>query len=155
MNYENFEVYGGHTNVYGGHNKFTFSSINAFPIADGIDGTCCRIETTQQTNFIPGYVDGYYNNICIQLSYANPESSYEIQEGCDPNNLDPKTLIISHDNIVFNRDAQTSVQCNSQIFNEESWQQLNFDSGTQSYILPSNEQIISWARKLLNIPVSF
>jgi len=145
LNHDNFEVYGGHKCVFGGHNKFTYNSINAYSqVYD--DGVCCDIEA-QPPNFVPGYVDGYYNNTCIQ----SPVVPYISHSGCDPSNPSPKTLSITHDNRVYNQNSQASILCNDKIFTEIQWQQLGFDLGSTAYPLPQDEDVISWAKNLLNI----
>jgi len=143
--HHNFEVYGGHKSDFGGHNKSTYESINAYSqVYD--DGVCCGIET-QPPNFIPGFVDGYYNNTCIQL----PTVPYIQHSGCDPKKPDPTTLSVTYYNKVYNADAKSSISCGSQTFTEEQWQALGLDIGTKAYPLPTDSVVMSWARQMLEI----
>jgi len=141
--HHNFEVYGGHKSDFGGHNKFTYDSINAYSkVYD--DGKCCDIET-QPPNFIPYYVDGYYNNTCIQI----PTVPYLSHAGCDPTKPDPATLSISHHNKVYNKEGKATVGCGSKVLDEAVWQQAGFDEGTVAYPLPTDQEVIGWAKLLL------
>jgi len=141
--HDNFEVYGGHKSDFGGHDKFTYNSINAYSKVY-TDGRCCDIET-QPPNFIPTYVDAYYNNTCIQ----SPATTYITHSGCDSNNPDPTTLSITHDNRVYNAFGVASIACGDRVFTEAQWQALGFDLGTTAYPLPADQDIINWAKQLL------
>jgi hypothetical protein len=145
LNHDNFEVYGGHKSVFGGHNKFTFNSINAYSKVY-TDGVCCDIEG-QPPNFVPNFVDGYYNNSCVQA----PIQPYMMHSGCDPNHLDPKTLSIAYDNRIYNANAKTSIVCNETEIAEDEWQLLGFDPGTVALPLPPDSEIIGWARIMLGL----
>jgi len=144
LNHDNFEVYGGHKSNWGGHNKFTYNSINAYAQVYG-DGRCCDIET-QPPNFVPDFVDGYYNNTCIQ----NPVTPYVINTGCNPVKPDSRTLAITHNNRVYNPTGNATVQCGNKVFTEAQWQALGFDSDTVCKPMPPDAQILSWARDLLS-----
>jgi hypothetical protein len=143
--HDNFEVYGGHKSDFGGHNKFTYNSINAYSKVY-TDGVCCDIES-QPPNFVPSYVDGYYNNTCIQ----SPIVPYISNTGCDPTNPNPKTLALTHDNRVYNANRATTIACAKKIFTEAQWQALGFDLGSTVYPLPADSEIISWAKALLQM----
>jgi len=140
-----FEVYGGHKSDFGGHNKFTYNSINAYSKVYA-DGKCCDIET-QPPDFVPDFVDGYYNNTCIQL----PTVPYITHSGCNPQQPDPKTLSITHDNRVYNSNGESSIACGNQVFTEEQWQKFGFDLGSMAYPLPTDDQVMTWAAHLLQI----
>jgi len=146
LNHDNFEVYGGHKCVFGGHNKFTFNSINAYSKVYE-DGLCCDIEA-QPPDFVPNFVDGYYNNTCIQ----NPILPYISHSGCNPASPNPSTLSITYNNRIYNQNAAASVLCNDTEFMENDWQELGFDKGSKAYPLPTDSQIISWAKLLLQMP---
>jgi len=137
--HDNFEVYGGHKSDFGGHNKFTYNSIVAFA-KDYSDGLCGGMDRG-----LPGYVDGYWNNTCIQantISYLNLP--------CLPSDqCDPKTLPIVHDNRVYNKAGSTSVNVGGKDISEADYQKLGQDLGTKAFPLPSNEQIIQWGRQIL------
>lgn len=60
--YNNFEIYGGHKSDFGGHNKFTHDSVVAMA-QDYQSGLCGDFGRA-----VPGFVDGYYNNSCIQAA---------------------------------------------------------------------------------------
>jgi len=145
LNHHNFEVYGGHKSVFGGHNKFTFSSINAYSkVYD--DGRCCDIEG-QPPDFVPGFVDGYYNNTCIQ----NPIIEYMSHSGCDASKPNPQTLAVAYDNRIYNANVQATVLCDDTTFTLAEWQGFGFDQGTTVYPLPSDAEVIGWARDLLQM----
>lgn len=76
--YNNFEIYGGHKSDFGGHNKFTFDSVVAFA-QDYQSGLCGDFG-----NAIPGFVDGYYNNTCVQAAVV-PYITVEACNLSDPN----------------------------------------------------------------------
>jgi hypothetical protein len=146
LNHDNFEVYGGHKSNWGGHNKFTYNSINAYSQVYA-DGPCCDIES-QPPLFVPGFVDGYYNNTCIQ----NPGTPYLLNSGCNPSKPDERTLAITYSNRIYNPTGKATVQCGNQVLTEAQWQALGFDSGTEAFPMPPDAQILSWARDLLSIP---
>jgi len=81
--YNNFEIYGGHKSDFGGHNKFTFDSVVAFA-QDYQSGLCGDFG-----NAIPGFVDGYYNNTCVQAAVV----PYITVEAC--NLSDPTSKVNS------------------------------------------------------------
>jgi len=81
--YNNFEIYGGHKSDFGGHNKFTFDSVVAFA-QDYQSGLCGDFG-----NAIPGFVDGYYNNTCVQAAVV----PYITVEACNLN--DPNSKVDS------------------------------------------------------------
>lgn len=91
LNHHNFEVYGGHKSDFGGHNKFTYSTIMAYS-QDYQQGLCGEFP-----NAVPNFVDGYFNNSCIQGSNAVP---YLIFDDCDPKKIDPTVLPIDRKSVV-------------------------------------------------------
>jgi len=144
--HDNFEVYGGHKSDFGGHDKYTYNSINAYSkVYD--DGVCCSIY--QPPNFVPNYVDGYYNNTCIQ----SPAAVYLRHEGCDPSTPNPSILSKTFDNRVYNANSMATIACGNKILTEADWQALGFDLGTTAHPLPTDAQVISWAKSLLGIPL--
>jgi len=140
LNHDNFEVYGGHKSNFGGHNKVHYNAINAYAQVYE-DGVCLGISTQQVSTF----VDGYYNNTCIQGSKAH----YADITPCDPQNSDllPKT----GDNRIFNAAANATVKCGDAKFTIEEWQAKGQDIGTTAYPLPDPEEVIDWARPLLDL----
>jgi len=142
LNHDNFEVYGGHKSNFGGHNKFHYNAINAFAQVYE-EGVCNGIGTAQ----VPSFVDGYYNNTCIQGRLTH----YADISPCDSNNPDPSLLPESHDNRVYNAEAKATVRCNGVTLTEEEWQSKGQDKNTAAFPLPTSDQIIAWARPLLGL----
>eukprot|EP01118_Nematostelium_gracile_P006845 TRINITY_DN2209_c0_g1_i1.p1 TRINITY_DN2209_c0_g1~~TRINITY_DN2209_c0_g1_i1.p1 ORF type:complete len:341 (+),score=99.83 TRINITY_DN2209_c0_g1_i1:420-1442(+) len=142
-NHHNFEVYGGHKSDFGGHNKFTYSSLVAFA-QDYTQGLCGDFWAA-----IPGYVDGYYNNTCVQGSYKGVP--YITMSNCDPFNVDPNTLPVLFNNRIYNEDANVTVLCGNVTLTEKEFQKLGFDMGTKGFPMPTDDQIISWAADLLGM----
>eukprot|EP01090_Pellita_catalonica_P017490 TRINITY_DN5293_c0_g1_i1.p1 TRINITY_DN5293_c0_g1~~TRINITY_DN5293_c0_g1_i1.p1 ORF type:complete len:206 (+),score=24.65 TRINITY_DN5293_c0_g1_i1:150-767(+) len=141
LNHHNFAVYGGHKSDFGGHNKYTYDSIDAYA-QDYRQGRCGDF-----SQVLPGYVDGYYNNTCVQGTIA----PYLFFGECDAKNLDKSTLPILGGNKVYNAKATIDVNCNGVIIDEKEWQAKGLDKNTKAFSLPSDEEIIEWGRKLLNV----
>jgi len=138
-NHHNFEVYGGHKSDFGGHNKYTYKTIMAFA-QDYQKGLCGDFWDS-----VPGYVDGYYDNICIQ----GVPVPYLTMPTCDPSN--PKVVPVMFNNTVYNINGNLTVQCGSTVMTDQALQKLGFDKGTKSYPLPTDDQIIAWGKALLEM----
>jgi len=141
LNHHNFEVYGGHKSDFGGHNKFTYNSVLAYA-QDYQEGLCGEFPYA-----VPNFVDGFYNNICIQGQVV----PYLIIDNCDPKNINPAILPVIRNNSVYNSAASLSISCGSTVFNESDWQAKGFDKGTTVHPMPSEDQIIHWGRALIGV----
>jgi len=94
---------------------------------------------------IPGYVDGFYNNKCVQgtpVPYINIDT-------CDVNNPNPALVPWLQSNQVYNINQTLNVGCGKDVISEAQFQEMGFDGGTSVYPLPSDEEIIGWAQQLL------
>jgi len=140
-NHHNFEVYGGHKSDFGGHNKYTYNSVIAFS-QDYEEGLCGEFP-----DFVPGYVDGFFDNKCIQTAPV----PYLIMDQCNPSNIDPTVMPIVNDNMVYNSQGNISIQCGGTVFSEEKWQALGYDLGTKGYPLPTDDQIIAWGKEIMGM----
>jgi len=138
-NYNNFNIYGGHKSDFGGHNKFTYNSINAYSQVYQ-DGLCAGFGS----QWLAGYEDGYYNNTCIQ----SPEVPYVDIPYCYL--TQPKQMPTMSGNKVYNSNGKISVSCGGKVYSEDQFQKMGFDKSTTAYTLPSFAQIISWGKQLLN-----
>jgi len=134
LNHHNYEVYGGHKSDFCGHNKFTYSSV--VPYAQDYQNGLCG-----DFNYVvPGYVDGYYDNICVQGEFV-PYLYFEPCEAKDP--LKYKTqLPIMHDNKVYNSKQSLFIMCQKTPISEEKWQSLGLDPGTRVYPIPNSSTIM-------------
>jgi len=141
LNHHNFEVYGGHKSDFGGHNKFTYNTVMAFA-QDYQIGLCGDFWSA-----VPGYVDGYYDNICIQ----GQPVPYLTISSCDQSNPTPSVMPVLMNNTVYNVNGETSVVCGSTTISEEDFQALGFDLGTTALPMPSDDQIIAWGKALLGM----
>jgi len=141
LNHHNFEVYGGHKSDFGGHNKFTYNTIMAFD-QDYETGLCGDFNTV-----VPNYVDGYYNNICIQGQVV----PYISIDPCNWTSIDPTVLPVLGNNTVYNDQQTLSITCGQTNVPESAFQNLGFDKGTTVQPLPTNEQIIAWGKQLLDM----
>jgi len=139
--HHNFEVYGGHKSDFGGHNKFTFQSINAYAKVY-TDGICASFGNT----WAPGYVDGYYLNKCVQ----NPVQPYQQITGCDYKKIDPTVMPVSYGNSIYSP-GNEGIQCGSTVVSEAQWQSMGWDHETVYYPLPTDAVIIGWAKEMLGL----
>jgi len=140
--HHNFEVYGGHKSDFGGGNKFTYLSINAYTQVY-TQAVCANYFNT----WVPHYVDGYYQNKCIQ---SQTQHYQNIAGGCTSKGIDPTVMPVSHGNEVYTN-GPLSVQCGEEVYSEEAWQGLGMDVGTKRFPIPSDEEVIMWARDLLEM----
>jgi len=129
-NYNNFEVYGCHKDYFAGHNKFTYQSVLVFP-------KCWGRSCGFYTDFTPGYVDGYWNNTCVQQD-TKPYMTMD--------NFNPNAVAILHDNKIYNSAGTVTVQIGNTLLTEAQWQAKGQDPGTKGYPMPSDDQIIAWGR---------
>jgi len=140
LNHHNFEVYGGHKSDFGGHNKFTYDSVIAYALVYD-EGVCGWF----WNDVIPGFVDGFFNNICIQgvsVPYLNLLS-------CDPKN--PAVVPDLRTNVVYNANKTLQVKCGDSVMSEHDFQRFGFDLGTTvDGPIPSDDNIIFWGMSLLN-----
>lgn len=136
--HDNFEVYGGHKSDFGGHNKFTYNSIVAFA-KDYEEGLCGGFDAG-----VPGFVDGYWNNSCIQGTFV----PYVNLPG-DPNNINPNVMPIIHDNKVYNANGRATVKVGSTTLTDADWQAKGQDKGSKAYPMPADDDIIAWGKAVL------
>eukprot|EP01114_Cavostelium_apophysatum_P013942 TRINITY_DN3485_c0_g1_i1.p1 TRINITY_DN3485_c0_g1~~TRINITY_DN3485_c0_g1_i1.p1 ORF type:complete len:916 (-),score=185.26 TRINITY_DN3485_c0_g1_i1:40-2787(-) len=142
-NHHNFEVYGGHKSDFGGHNKFTFDTVIAYA-QDYAQGLCGDF-----WDAVPGYVDGFYNNICIQGSSPEP---YLTISSCNATHMPVGTMPVLGNNTIYNAYGNLSVQCGNGMITEEELQSLGYDLGTiVKSPLPSTEEILAWGKQLLGM----
>jgi len=144
LNHHNFEIYGGHKCDFGGHNKFTYSAV--IPYAQMYtEGLCGYF-----TNTVPGYNDGFYDNICIQgvsVSYLQMDS-----QTCNATKINPKELPWIGNNTIYNPYGNLSIQCGNKLFTDEEFQTLGYDMGTSVVKgIPSTEQILAWGKQLVGM----
>jgi len=143
LNHDNFEVYGGHKSDFGGHDKFTYNSIQAYA-QDYAEGLCGEFNAE-----VSGYVDGFFDNRCVQ----GVNTPYLIFDECNSTDIDPSVLPVVHSNQVFNPSGSGSITCGSTTISEGQWQKMGFDPSTNFTTLPTNGEILNWASDLLGFPL--
>lgn len=141
-NHHNFEIYGGHKSDFGGHNKNTYDSVIAFA-QDYANGLCADFNLA-----VPTFVDGYWNNICIQ---GYPYVYLAIQT-CNITYPEPALMPILGNNTVYNIFGNLTVDCGGELLTEQQFQEIGFDFGTTVHgPLPSTQQIINWGKSMIGM----
>jgi len=133
--HHNYFVYArqGMKNDFNGHDNHHHDNLYGF-IGSGL-GIC---------GALPGHADRFYNNKVVQLTsaaYARFDCS------CSKNSSCPDL----HDNMVFTPDGTMGQICGQSL---KQRQDAGLDPGTVVLKTPSDEEIIGWARELLELPAS-
>jgi len=141
MNHHNVEIYGGHKSDYGGHNKYTFNTIELYA-QDYETGLCGWFNQV-----VPNYVDGYYENICVQGVMV----PYLQLDACNVNNPNAGTMPQLASNTVYNPDGNLTVNCGGTVLSIQDFQLLGFDQGTQAFPMPTVDEMMKWVKTLLEL----
>ena len=133
--HHNFFAYAGTgmKNDFNGHDNHHHDNLYAF-ISKGV-GVC---------GALTGHEDKFYNNKVVQLSggsYANYDCN------CNKTNSCP----VFHDNTIYTPDGTMANVCGQSIPDR---QKQGIDLGTSVQKTPTDIEIISWARELLEVPAS-
>ena len=97
-----------------------------------------------------GHEDKFYNNKVVQVAsggYNHFDCSCFKVDPAGVANICPKF----HDNTVFTPDGTMGQVCGKTL---AELQASGFDLGTTVQAWPSDDELISWARELLNLPTS-
>ena len=135
----------GIKNDYGGYNIYYFNNLNVCWNKGGA-GACWDIGPMQYD----GDTDHIYNNICI---YYNSDIVYNIQT---PTSLSGSTFEI-YNNSYYSPNGNTSglyqIEDGNMIQYKviDVYKALGFEKDSTSDVIPSNQQIIQWAKNILNI----
>ena len=135
----------GIKNDYGGYNMYYYDNLNVCWNKGG-SGACWDIGPTKYD----GDTDYIYNNICI---YYNQDLLYNIQT---PTSL-PGSSFEIYNNSYYSPNGNAT--CLYQIEDgnmieykvEDVYVALGFEKDSSSGIIPSNKQIIEWAKDILNM----
>ena len=119
----------GLKNDFGGHDNDHHDNIYAFA------GKCMGDGSTQ----LPAHVDYFYDNKCI----LNSDGDYATFSGNDDKTAWP----IMGNNSVFTPNAKTSINGNDLA----DFQAGGHDLGTTVDVTPSDDQIIAWAKDMLDL----
>jgi hypothetical protein len=111
--------------------------------ANRLDGLCGGFNP----NWYPGHTDGYYNNTCIQVPSGLP---YLDIPNCNITNMVKNLLPILHDNVIMNSNQQLTIVCGNVTVSEADFKKLGLDPNTRAAPMPTTNQIMNMARKLLN-----
>lgn len=94
---------------------------------------------------VSGYVDGYFNNTCIQgQNVPYVIFDYNLDQ------IQPDLMPTMNDNKIYNSARTLTVNCGGSVISEDRFQQMGYDLGTQVFPMPSNDDIMKWGRQLLN-----
>ena len=125
---------------FGGQSKYTYQSLNLYSNVYQ-EGRCVGI---LDNAVVPHFVDGYYNNTCVQGAKV-PYVQIDI---CNSSNIAPFTMPILSNNRIHASD-DISVSCGNTIVPEKVWQALGYDHGTAHLPLPNASTVKEWITTLL------
>ena len=131
--HHNFFAYAGTgmKNDFNGHGNHHHHNVYGY-IGKGM-GICGALK---------GHADKFYNNKIIQTD-SNAYASYDCS--CNATDSCPDM----HDNEVFTPDGKMGNVCGQSVASRAA---SGADVGTSVAPLPADEQIIAWARELLELP---
>ena len=88
----------------------------------------------------PGHNDAFYNNTCVIYSNSSNYVSFEVKGSGD-------SLPVMHDNRVYTLDGNAKENGDT----IAAWQAKGVDLGTTVALIPSEDELVSMARDLLNM----
>jgi len=151
--HHNFCVYGGHKQNFDGHDKHSSFNVYVFPQVYGVKCIDEEMEGedthTSGPNGLPppGYAESYQNNICILPTAGAP---YMVSGGIlsDPKGF--ATGLVLSNNTIYAPSGSVSFTLSGDTVTFEQFQADGFDATSSvSGAMPSNDQILAWARPLL------
>jgi len=146
-------VYGGHKQNFDGHSKVSSHNLHIFPQVYGVK---CIDEETEGESIgtagpygLPprGYAEGYTNNVCVLPTAGAP---YMVSGGklSDPTTVQASLML--GNNTIYAPSGDVSVTMGGETVSFTQFQAAGFDaSSSASAEMPTNNQIIGWARPLL------
>ena len=149
-----FYLGGGLKSDYAGHDKQYHHNLNIGLNGFGVCGNFCEYEA--------GHADSCFNNTAIQAN-NDRANVYATLRGCNmslPGCLafkeeasDHLGLLVMHDNVVWNTNATLPVQCGGVDYTiQELFDGCGVGAGDRvTAELPSDEEIVGWARTLLGM----
>lgn len=139
----NFMVFGWiHKSNFGGHSKSTFGNLGAY-VSLGM-----RMQRPQ----VPEYVDGFFNNTIV-LKTKHVPTYIEVGVDTERCPTDDCYQIVGN-NSIFTDGVVPNVQtcAGATDIGYENWLAMGHDMGTTlTQRLPSNSEVVSWAKTLLSI----
>jgi len=150
----NLLVYGGYKN-YLGHSKTATNNLYVYPDASHVDTDmlgayrtkpyCQNSEGSSLTGLLSGWGELWTNNTCVITSsiiYSNTR--------CDVTHL--KGLVpFTANNHFYTANGTAIIHCSGTVLTLNDYKKLGYDLGSTVDKLPDDDEVISWAKKLLRL----
>ena len=127
--------YGGHDNHHH-HNLYINGGKSEF-----VTTNCVSICGQKK-----GHEDSFFNNTCILINGSNYAKFEENEYGTN-------ILPLMHDNSIYTSSGKATETGSVGQFNISTWQKKGHDLGTTVNTLPSNQEMIEMAKKVLGMDV--
>ena len=143
----NLLVYGGCKN-YLGHSKTATDNLYIYP--DGWNmsthGPYCDNSNGASLIKLPsGWGEVWSSNKCIMIG-----STVYNYNDCDPSHLEGLVPFTAN-NTFYTTSGNISIPCKDKVFTLEQYQSFGYDIGSTVSKLPTNTEIITWAKQLIGI----
>ena len=146
----NVIAYGGAKN-YLGHSKVSANNLYIYPDAPRNsyvtpNPSCATsFSTSRDTSLPSGWDEVWGDNICV---IGNP-NLFQFNK-CALTD-DAGLVPMSSNNVFYAPDAYVYILCNGQKLSLEEYQDLGFETDSVAKDLPNNEEVMEWARQILDL----
>ena len=146
----NVIAYGGAKN-YLGHSKVSANNLYIYPDAPrnsfNTSNPCCAtsFSTSRDTSLPSGWDEVWSDNICV---IGNP-NLFQFNK-CALTD-DAGLIPMSSNNVFYAPNADVYILCDGQKLSLKEYQDLGFETDSVAKDLPSNKDVMDWARQILDL----